>query len=328
MRVQGMVADEATRDLWLNSIRIGAQSIPVISELKTGPVTADSGWGSRLSGLAALLRERRLAGLRIEGDRLVLRGSVASVTERAELERAFQAQLPGGLRLDNQLAIGSPAGSAVGSIAAGSGSADTTGAPSRAGAGTSGGAAASGSATASGSAAASGSATASGRGPATTMAASGGSGGSGGAGSGRGGAVGSLAAPGTGGRPAVLAVPGTSRRPANCPRALTSLTTPIYFKTDGAELGTADRARLRRLGQCLDGNARLRVVGYADIRYTDDYNKALSERRARAVAAEIEAGGTAGGRIAVIGAGKTRGGGRVSSNEALQRARRVDIQIR
>jgi OOP family OmpA-OmpF porin len=59
----------------------------------------------------------------------------------------------------------------------------------------------------------------------------------------------------------------------------------------------------------------------------NDYNQDLSERRARAVADAVRAGGAPASRISVQGAGS----GKRSANpsrEAMQRSRRVDIQIR
>jgi outer membrane protein OmpA-like peptidoglycan-associated protein len=115
--------------------------------------------------------------------------------------------------------------------------------------------------------------------------------------------------------------------PANCPRQLRPLAQPVYFKTDAASISSEDRARLQRLGECL-GRARVRIVGHADPRHTDEYNQELSERRARAVAGVLTDAGADPARVAVVGAGKTQASSKKPSRQALQRARRVDIQIR
>ena len=117
------------------------------------------------------------------------------------------------------------------------------------------------------------------------------------------------------------------RKPANCPRQLRPLAQPVYFKTDASAIPSEDRDRLQRLGECL-GRARVRIIGHADPRHTDEYNQELSERRARAVADLLTAAGADPARVAVVGAGKAQAPAKKPSRQALQRARRVDIQIR
>ncbi|MBA3479114.1 MAG: hypothetical protein H0T52_12075, partial [Lautropia sp.] len=107
LKVHGMVADESTRNQWLNEIRVGAQSARVTDELRVGAVSpAASGWAAQLSGLVAVMRERRLAGLRVDGDRVLLKGAVGNTADKGEIEKMIQAQLPPGFRLENQLAVG------------------------------------------------------------------------------------------------------------------------------------------------------------------------------------------------------------------------------
>jgi OmpA-OmpF porin, OOP family len=118
-----------------------------------------------------------------------------------------------------------------------------------------------------------------------------------------------------------------ARKPANCPRQLRPLAQPVYFKTDASSIASEDRSRLQRLGECL-GRSRVRIVGHADPRHTDEYNQELSERRARAVADVLTAAGADPSRISVVGAGKSKPSSKKPSRQALQRARRVDIQIR
>ena len=109
--VGGTVADEATRDQWLNEIRIGAQGRRVTDQLKVGPVApAKADWASHLSSLVAVMRERQLASLRVEGDRVVLQGPASDAVARKDTETMIQAQLPSGYRLDSRLAAGSAPG--------------------------------------------------------------------------------------------------------------------------------------------------------------------------------------------------------------------------
>ena len=293
LKVGGVVADEATRDQWLNEIRIGAQGRRVTDELKVGKVApAKADWAGHLSSLVAVMRERQLASLRVEGERVLLQGTGKDAIAKSETESMIQAQLPAGYRLDSGLAAGPP----------------SAGAP-RAAAGPAGGSESSPS------------------GPSP------------GAPAGR---PGFIELPSAGAPPAASAATAAGRqevprdgatpaksagKPANCPRQLRPLAQPVYFKTDAAAISSEDRARLQRLGECL-GRARVRIVGHADPRHTDDYNQELSERRARAVADVLTSAGADPARVTVVGEGKAQASSKKPSRQALQRARRVDIQVR
>src|SRR5690606_19010381 len=61
-------------------------------------------WASRLGSLSAMMRERQLGSLRIEGNRVVLRGDATTAAHREETERLAQAQIPPGFRLESQIA--------------------------------------------------------------------------------------------------------------------------------------------------------------------------------------------------------------------------------
>lgn len=308
LKVQGTVADEATRNRWLNAIRIGAQGASVSDELEIGQVSPAAGWIGQLSSLVAVMRERSLAGLRVDADKVLLTGAVGSLTDKAQAEKIIQAQLPSGYRLDSQLVVNAlaagaaPGASPAGVVAPGvPASSSSTSSPSSS--------ASSASSTSSTSSAATPvqrpdgvAAGAAQRADAEKTA--------------RGGAIDPDA-----GRSSKTA----ARRPANCPRQLQSLAKSIYFKTDAASISPPERVRLQRLGECL-GRASVRIVGHADPRHTEEYNLELSDRRARAVADELAAGGVPQSRISVVAAGKTKAQG--ASRQALQRSRRVDIQIR
>ena len=121
--------------------------------------------------------------------------------------------------------------------------------------------------------------------------------------------------------------PAARQRPANCPKSLRSLSVPVYFETNAAALKAADRKRLRQLGACLGGKARVRVTGHSDPRHTASYNKSLSERRARAVASGIIEGGFPAARVTVVGAGQVNKDKARKDQASLRRSRRVDIRI-
>jgi outer membrane protein OmpA-like peptidoglycan-associated protein len=292
LKVHGMVADEATRNQWLNEIRVGAQGARVSDELRVGPVSpAAAAWAGQLSGLVAVMRERRLGGLRVEGERVLLKGAVGNEADKAEAEKMIQAQLPPGYRLDNQVTVSSLAADSSSRPPAG-----TAGAPTAATA-------------------------TSQREPRSSREGAG-------AGAGADATASDKLAQGSAGRPgAEAAARKPTRAPVSCPREVRSLSQPVYFDTDAAAISAEDRARLLRLGACL-GRSRVRIVGHADPRHTEDYNQQLSERRARAVADALVEGGAPSARISAVGAGKAKPPARAVSRQALQRSRRVDIQIR
>ena len=91
----------------------------------------------------------------------------------------------------------------------------------------------------------------------------------------------------------------------NC-KSVNALSAPVYFSSNTATLTAAERRRLRNLGACLGKTAWVRVTGHADPRDSAAANQSLSERRARAVAGAIAAGGFSSARITVVGAGQTK----------------------
>lgn len=101
--VSGTVPDVATRDQWLNAVRIGAQGRPVSDALTIAPVAADApAWAPRLRELTGLVRERNLESVRLEGDRLILRGPKVAQAYRADTEQRFKAQLPTTMRVETR----------------------------------------------------------------------------------------------------------------------------------------------------------------------------------------------------------------------------------
>jgi len=354
VKVQGVVTDAATRDQWLNQVRIGARGARVMDELRidTASPAAASGWGAHLSPLVALMRERRLEGLRVEGNSVLLKGAALTAAEKDETDRTILAQLPPGYRVDSRITIGAPATAASRPAASASSASSASSAPPASSAST-----------------APSSSSVKPLAPRQDSRASGpqdraatprnagdqqvgdqkaGDSRAGGQKAGdlkagdkagerkagdpkageravndRGGAD-KLAQ--TGRSNAEPAGKEANSKPTGCPPQLRSLAQPVYFPTDGAGISAADRARLERLGECL-GRSQVRIVGHSDPRLSDAYNQELSERRARAVADALRAGGLPSSRISVQGAGRGKPS-TTASPEALQRSRRVDIQIR
>jgi peptidoglycan-associated lipoprotein len=92
--------------------------------------------------------------------------------------------------------------------------------------------------------------------------------------------------------------------------ALETLISPIYYALDDYTVSFEDKMRLnalaKRLNQPENRHLSLRIEGHCDDRGTRDYNFALGERRAAAVAQFLRAQGVDGSRILTISYGKER----------------------
>lgn len=98
---------------------------------------------------------------------------------------------------------------------------------------------------------------------------------------------------------------------------------PIYFNTASYEISPKDIALLKKNAkQFLESksNTQLKVVGFADLRGSDDYNMVLSLNRAEAVKMILIDSGIDSNRIEIIGKGKSE-----QKSDILSENRRVDI---
>jgi len=88
--------------------------------------------------------------------------------------------------------------------------------------------------------------------------------------------------------------------------ARAALTAPIYFEFDQAELSYDARATLDAKVPVLVANPgiRIRVSAHTDSRGSDEYNLALSQRRASATKAYLVQQGVEDGRIEIVGMGE------------------------
>jgi outer membrane protein OmpA-like peptidoglycan-associated protein len=103
----------------------------------------------------------------------------------------------------------------------------------------------------------------------------------------------------------------------------------VTFDTNSAEVRPALYSEIDRIAGVLNQypNTLIRVEGHTDSRGSDEYNMALSKRRAESVKALLVQRGVAENRIEVVGYGKTMP---VASNETeagRQKNRRVEIKI-
>lgn len=97
-----------------------------------------------------------------------------------------------------------------------------------------------------------------------------------------------------------------------------------YFDTDSDQLLPGARSELGRVSDILIKypHTTIEVGGHTDVRGPEDYNQALSERRAERVRDELILNGVSAQRIMVVGYGESRP---ISSTHAANR--RVEILI-
>jgi peptidoglycan-associated lipoprotein len=101
---------------------------------------------------------------------------------------------------------------------------------------------------------------------------------------------------------------------------------PVFFGFDEAGLGAEARAILARVGDCVQSvpGRGVVLVGHTDPRGTEEYNVALSERRARTVADYLARLGIDPDRFRVVPRGETQASSTRETDWA--RDRRVEIE--
>jgi peptidoglycan-associated lipoprotein len=80
----------------------------------------------------------------------------------------------------------------------------------------------------------------------------------------------------------------------------------VHFPFNSDEIDSTDKAQLDRSARCLKADHALHVTieGNADERGTEEYNMALGDRRARAVAHYLESLGASDSQVATVSFGK------------------------
>jgi peptidoglycan-associated lipoprotein len=102
----------------------------------------------------------------------------------------------------------------------------------------------------------------------------------------------------------------------------------VYFDFDSFNLSAEGQATVdRNLATLKSSSQRIRLEGHADERGTREYNLALGERRASAVAQYLEANGVAKSRIEMISYGKERPADLGHDESAWSKNRRVEIVL-
>lgn len=109
--------------------------------------------------------------------------------------------------------------------------------------------------------------------------------------------------------------------------AAAALQTVFYFDFDQATLSSDTRAALDAQAASLKGgNSKVRLEGHADERGTRDYNMALGERRANAVANYLIINGVERYRVEVVSYGEERPMADGSDEGSYAKNRRVEIK--
>jgi peptidoglycan-associated lipoprotein len=111
--------------------------------------------------------------------------------------------------------------------------------------------------------------------------------------------------------------------------ARSAFATAIYFELDRSELTAESRAVLEAKLPLLraNPNVRIRIAGHADDRGSDDYNVALSQRRAAAARRFLVDQGIAQDRVDVVGFGEERPAMTGNTEDAWARNRRAEFEI-
>ncbi len=101
----------------------------------------------------------------------------------------------------------------------------------------------------------------------------------------------------------------------------------VLFDTGQATLKPGANLAINRLATYLSANPQTRIIveGHTDSRGSDEYNEALSERRARAVATELESRGVSAEQLQTLGRGKSFPVASNNTPEGRQQNRRVEI---
>ena len=110
---------------------------------------------------------------------------------------------------------------------------------------------------------------------------------------------------------------------------LGTLTTPVYFALDQADLTDEGRQLLDAKLELLQRHPdiRIRIEGHADDTGSDEYNMALGERRAATARRYLVQGGIAEGRMQIVSRGEERPACMDSTEACRSRNRRDEFVL-
>jgi outer membrane protein OmpA-like peptidoglycan-associated protein len=103
----------------------------------------------------------------------------------------------------------------------------------------------------------------------------------------------------------------------------------ILFVTNSSELQPVAKANIESLAKILNKypDTDILIEGDTDNQGTEEYNKALSERRAQSVADHLKGQGVPGSRISTVGLGELNPVGSNETAAGRQQNRRVEVAI-
>jgi peptidoglycan-associated lipoprotein len=97
----------------------------------------------------------------------------------------------------------------------------------------------------------------------------------------------------------------------------------VHFDYDSTVIKSGDKSKVAHVADYLKGNpaAAVEVDGHCDERGTDEYNRALGERRALAIREQLVSGGVEAGRVETVSFGRDKpvDTGRSESSHAKNR---------
>lgn len=104
-------------------------------------------------------------------------------------------------------------------------------------------------------------------------------------------------------------------------------TTVFYFEFDKSDLSAEAREALVYHARALMNNPgqRVRLEGHADERGTREYNLALGERRAQAVARYLQVQGVSSNQLEIVSYGEERPANPGTTEQAYSENRRVEL---
>ncbi len=105
--------------------------------------------------------------------------------------------------------------------------------------------------------------------------------------------------------------------------------TPVYFAYDQSVIGETERAKLAKIYEYLSSNREfdLLVEGHCDERGSEEYNRALGERRAIAIREYLVNLGLSKSRVHTLSYGEERPASKASTEEAFRLNRRAELVV-
>jgi peptidoglycan-associated lipoprotein len=103
---------------------------------------------------------------------------------------------------------------------------------------------------------------------------------------------------------------------------------PIYFAFDSSEIQSSETGKLRQIADFMKGSRNnVILAGFTDERGTEEYNRALGERRAQATRSYLISLGVSGSRIQTVSFGMEMPADSGHNDEAWAKNRRTETGV-